>query len=105
MNQKTLEIIGTRHTVDQVKEAFTLARSMGFAHINMDLIVGLPGESYDDVEHTMKELEAMAPDSVTVHSLAIKRAARLSLFKDNCQILCRDGIVAILSLSPEKYGR
>ena len=99
MNQKTLEIIGRRHTVDQVKEAFTLARSMGFAHINMDLIVGLPGESYDDVEHTMKELEAMAPDSVTVHSLAIKRAARLSLFKDKYEEMGLENNMQIMDMT------
>ena len=99
MNQKTLEIIGRRHTVDQVKEAFTLAPSMGFAHINMDLIVGLPGESYDDVEHTMKELEAMAPDSVTVHSLAIKRAARLSLFKDKYEEMGLENNMQIMDMT------
>lgn len=99
MNQKTLEIIGRRHTVDQVKEAFALARSMGFAHINMDLIVGLPGESYDDVEHTMKELEAMAPDSVTVHSLAIKRAARLSLFKDKYEEMGLENNMQIMDMT------
>ena len=99
MNQKTLEIIGRRHTVDQVKEAFTLARSMGFAHINMDLIVGLPGESYDDVEYTMKELEAMAPDSVTVHSLAIKRAARLSLFKDKYEEMGLENNMQIMDMT------
>ena len=82
MNQKTLDIIGRKHTVEQMKDAFYLAREMGFSHINMDLIVGLPGETYEDVEHTMQEVQRMAPDSVTVHSLAIKRAARLSLFKD-----------------------
>ena len=104
MNQKTLEIIGRRHTVDQVKEAFTLARSMGFAHINMDLIVGLPGESYDDVEHTMKELEAMAPDSVTVHSLAIKRAARLNIFKERYANLKIQNTQEMIDLTA-KYAR
>ena len=41
MNQETLEIIGRKHTVDQTKEAFHLARELGFDNINMDLIVGL----------------------------------------------------------------
>ncbi len=82
MNERTLEIIGRRHTVQQTKDAFALARSMGFANINMDLIVGLPQEGCAEVEHTMREVTALQPDSVTVHSLALKRAARLSLFKD-----------------------
>ena len=51
-------------------------------NINMDLIMGLPEENLDDVRRTMEELTAMAPDSITVHSLAIKRAARLNTMKE-----------------------
>lgn len=82
MKDETLQIIGRHHTVEQTKGAYRLAREMGFSHINMDLIVGLPGEGYEDVEHTMEELRTLAPDSITIHSLAIKRAARLNLFKE-----------------------
>ena len=82
MNDRTLEIIGRRHTVQQTTEAFALARRIGFDNINMDLIVGLPGEGYAEVEHTMRQVTALAPDSITVHSLALKRATRLNLFKD-----------------------
>ena len=82
MNQKTLDLIGRRHTVIQTKEAFALARKLGFDNINMDLIVGLPGEGEAEVEHTMKELALLSPDSITVHSLAVKRAARLNIFRD-----------------------
>ena len=82
MNQKTLEIIGRRHTVEETKAAFLLARELGFDNINMDLIVGLPGEGKDEVEYTLQEIKKLDPDSVTVHSLAVKRAARLNMFKD-----------------------
>ena len=82
MNQKTLDLIGRRHTVEQTKEAYHLARSLGFDNINMDLIVGLPGEGIEEVNHTMEEIEALDPDDVTVHALALKRAARLALHMD-----------------------
>lgn len=82
MKDETLKIIGRHHTVQQTVEAYQLAREVGFDNINMDLIIGLPGESKEDVAHTLNELKALAPDSITVHSLAIKRAARLNLFKD-----------------------
>ena len=82
MNQKTLDLIGRRHTVENVKEKFHMARELGFDNINMDLIMGLPGEDLDDVKHTLEEIEALKPDSLTVHSLAIKRAARLNMFKE-----------------------
>ncbi len=77
MNQKTLDLIGRFHTVEETKEAFRLARECGFDNINMDMILGLPGEDEADVRHTLEEIDALHPDSLTVHSLAIKRASRL----------------------------
>ena len=85
MNQSTLDTIGRKHTVEDIKEAFGLARSLGFSNINMDLIVGLPGEGLAEVSHTMSELEQLDPDSVTVHSLALKRASRMSLMLEEYQ--------------------
>src|SRR5699024_6551000 len=79
MNQKTLDLIGRLHTVEMVKEKFLLAREMGFDNINMDLIIGLPGEGMEELSHTLEEIRALSPDSLTVHSLALKRAARLKL--------------------------
>ena len=83
MKQATLDLIGRRHTVEQIKESFAIARELGFDNINMDLIMGLPQEDIEDVKHTMEELKALAPDNITIHSLAIKRAARLNIFKDH----------------------
>ncbi len=85
MNQETLDIIGRRHTVEETKKAFLLARECGFDNINMDLIVGLPGEDKEKVAHTLDEIRVLKPDSITVHSLAVKRAARLNMFKDQYQ--------------------
>lgn len=82
MKQETLELIGRQHTVEQTREAFELARDCGFTNINMDLITGLPGETREDMEHTMKELAKLKPDSITVHSLALKRASRLNERKE-----------------------
>lgn len=79
MNDDTLKLIGRHHTVERIKEAFTLARECGFDNINMDLIIGLPGETREHIERTMREVALLAPDSLTVHSLAIKRAARLNI--------------------------
>ncbi len=78
MKQETLDLIGRRHTVGQVREAFAMAREAGFDNINMDLILGFPGEGAEDVAHTLAEIEKLGPDSVTVHSLALKRASKLT---------------------------
>ena len=82
MNQKTLDLIGRYHTVEQVKETFQMARSMGFDNINMDFIVGLPGETMEDIRFSMEEVQKLNPDSLTIHSLAIKRAARLNIMRE-----------------------
>ncbi|MCR5777435.1 MAG: coproporphyrinogen dehydrogenase HemZ [Lachnospiraceae bacterium] len=78
MNDKTLKLIGRQHNVEQVKGAFAMARRVGFDNINMDLILGLPGEMDEEVSFTMSEIEKLAPDNLTVHSLAIKRASKLN---------------------------
>ena len=78
MKQETLDIIGRRHTVQQAVDAFLTARKEGFDNINMDLILGLPGETEKDVAETIRRVKELAPDSLTVHSLAVKRASRLS---------------------------
>lgn len=75
----TLQRIGRRHTVDQTYDAMALARQLGFDHINMDLIAGLPGETPDDFADSVEKLLELEPESVTVHTLAIKRSSRLAL--------------------------
>ena len=77
MQQKTLDRIGRRHTAEEVRAAFYLARDMGFDNINMDLIMGLEGETPEDVADTLRQIEELSPDNLTVHSLAIKRAAKI----------------------------
>ncbi len=83
MKEETLRLIGRHHTVEQTRQSFLLAREMGFDNINMDLIAGLPEESTDDVRRTMEEIAKLRPDNVTVHSLAIKRASRLRIQREN----------------------
>ena len=85
MKQETLDLIGRHHTVQQTIDSFYLARELGFDNINMDLIVGLPGESLSDVADTMEVIRKLAPDNLTVHSLAIKRAARLNIQRERYQ--------------------
>ena len=78
MQQKTLDLVRRKHTVEDVEHIFHMARELGFDNINMDLILGLPGELEADVQRTIEKIVELAPDSLTVHSLAIKRASRLN---------------------------
>ena len=99
MQQKTLDLVGRRHTVEQIIEAFTLARKMGFDNINMDLIIGLTGEEAEDVRDTLRQIKELSPDSVTVHTLALKRAARLNVQKEQYKEKKATGVNEMLEAS------
>lgn len=79
MQDATLKRIGRRHTVQEIRDAYAMARELGFDNINMDLILGLPDETPADVAGTIAEIEKLRPDNLTVHSLAVKRASRLKM--------------------------
>lgn len=78
MNDSVLSEIGRNHTAKQTEEAFGLARSLGFDNINMDLIAGLPTDTVESFKETVEKIISMDPESVTVHSLSMKRASTLS---------------------------
>lgn len=79
MNDSVLEQIGRKHTAEQTVEAFKLARKVGFDNINMDLIAGLPTDTLVSFKNTMEEILRLNPESVTVHSLSVKKAADISV--------------------------
>ena len=77
MNDETLRAIGRAHTAQQTIDTYHLARKLGFDDINMDVIAALPGENLDMFARTLRIVGELAPDSLTVHTLAIKRSSRL----------------------------
>jgi len=83
MNAVTLDKIGRKHSPEDIEKAFYMARDMGFDNINMDLICGLPGENVGMFKNTLEKIKLMKPDSLTVHTMAIKRASRLTAEKEN----------------------
>ncbi|MEG0371645.1 MAG: coproporphyrinogen dehydrogenase HemZ, partial [Clostridium sp.] len=78
MNDETLKKIGRIHSAQDIKDSFYLARKLGFDNINMDMIIGLPGENVDHVKKTILEIEQLNPDSITIHTMSIKRASKLN---------------------------
>ncbi len=78
MDDNVLAAIGRRHTAAQTEQAFYLARRLGFDNINMDLIAGLPSDTVEGFASTLDRIIKLDPESVTVHSLSLKRASNLS---------------------------
>ncbi len=82
MNEETLKVIGRNHTPKQIIEAYELARKCGIKTINMDVIAGLPGETFPMFQKTINEVEELAPENTTVHTMSIKRSSRLNELLD-----------------------
>lgn len=101
MNEKTLRLIGREHSVEQFVNAFKMAREEGHTHINTDLILGLPQETAKDVEETMKRIVELDPESITVHTLAVKRASRLKEQLDSYELTQYDEMEKMLNISAE----
>ena len=77
LEDQVLRAIGRRHTAEDIYGAFALAREVGFEEINMDLIAGLPRDSYGGFCRTLEGVLAMAPENITVHTLALKKGSAL----------------------------
>ena len=82
MNDEVLKMIGRRHTVKQTVDAFKLARECGFDNINMDLIAGLPSDTYESFVNTINSVIELNPESVTVHSLSMKRSSSMTKYNE-----------------------
>ena len=78
LNDDVLRAIGRRHTAQQTIDTFVLARRCGFDHINMDLIAGLPTDTEESFIDTLDRITDLDPESITIHTLAMKRASTLT---------------------------
>ena len=77
MNDTTINLIGRKHTVKDIETVYAMANKVGFKTINMDLILGLPGETMNEVKNTFQWIEKFRPQNVTVHTLALKKNSDL----------------------------
>ena len=78
MNDNTLSLIGRKHNSNEIIEKYFLAKKIGFEIINMDIILGLPGENEEDVRNTIEIIADLNPENITVHSLAYKKNSHLT---------------------------
>ena len=100
MQQKTLDLIGRHHTIEDIFESYKLAREVGFENINMDFIIGLNGETLEDVIDSFTKVKSFAPESITTHSLALKRAARLNT-ENKREIMDNDLILSMINTATD----
>ncbi len=101
LRDSVLETIGRRHTAAQFYEAFALARRCGFDNINTDLIAGLPGDDFDGFSGTLEEIVGLDPESVTVHTLSMKRASNL-VIERRADYRVRDDAVRMVARTADR---
>jgi oxygen-independent coproporphyrinogen-3 oxidase len=94
-NDKTLALIGRRHTANDVVEKFALAKKYGF-DVNMDLIAGLPDETFDDFAYSIDKAISLKPENITVHTLCLKKGADL---KNDNERLSGEGVTQMVEYS------
>lgn len=97
MSDSVLRAIGRRHTAAETVEAFQMAREAGFDDINMDLIAGLPGDTPASFSETVRQVLALEPSNVTVHTLALKKGA--DLFQRRVTLPTREDVAQMLDAS------
>ncbi len=76
-NDDVLKVIGRNHTAKQTVDAYIMAKDLGFDNINMDLIAGLPTETVESFKSTLDKVISLDPESVTIHTLTLKRSSSL----------------------------
>ncbi|MCK9268536.1 MAG: coproporphyrinogen dehydrogenase HemZ, partial [Alkaliphilus sp.] len=99
MNNLTLEAIGRGHTAEEIIKSYKMATEVGFENINMDIIIGLPGENSSHVRHTMEQLQRLSPSNLTVHTLAVKRASRLKEIEKDYSLSAQQEVTDMLDIT------
>ena len=105
MNDAVLENIGRKHTADETVTAFHLAREAGFDNINMDLIAGLPGDTYESFCETIKKIKELDPESVTIHTLSLKRSSTMNVNGEYPQLKIGEEASKMLDFGKEELEK
>ncbi len=101
MNDETLKLIGRNHNSKDIINAYNIARQVGFSVINMDIIVGLPGEGVDEIVYTLEQIMQLNPENLTVHTLAVKKGSKFKQTMDKYPIENENIIEDMLEITAE----
>ena len=102
LNDEVLGIIGRRHSAQDAIDAFYLARECGFDNINMDLIAGLNGDCFESFVTTLDKIRELSPESVTIHTLSLKRSSNLNTENIEVDIGIKNETTSMVEYSQEK---
>ncbi len=92
LNDEVLHNIGRRHTVDDFYRAYEIARESGIRDINVDLIAGLPTDTFASFSRSFDSILELKPNNITVHTFCAKKSA--DILKSKSEIYSRTGKIA-----------
>ena len=102
MDDRVLELIGRRHTADDIIRALEMVRSVGGFDVNMDLIAGLPGDSPEGFTDTVEKVLALGAENITIHTLSLKKGSRITL--EGIEIPTADDVAQMLDYAGERLS-
>lgn len=105
MNDDTLKLIGRQHKAQDIVKTFYMAKEIGFDVINMDLIVGLPGEGLTHIKRTLEEVKKLNPENLTVHTLSVKRGSKFKETIDKFSLQSQETLSTMLKETVEYSQR
>ena len=85
-NNEILKQIGRIHTYEQFLETYKIAKEVGFENINVDLMIGLPNQTIEDIKRSLKKVIELNPTHISVYSLIIEEGTIIAQKIENHQL-------------------
>ena len=102
MDDRVLELIGRRHTAEDIVRALDMVRAVGGFDVNMDLIAGLPGDSPEGFADTVEKVLALGAENITIHTLSLKKGSRITL--EGIEIPTAQDVARMLDYAGERLS-
>ncbi len=86
-NDNLLKMLGRIHTYSEFQEVYKMARAVGFKNINVDLMIGLPNQTIDEVEDSLKRIIEENPEHISVYSLIVEEDTAIYSLIENKELI------------------
>ena len=76
-HDELLKTIGRIHTYEEFLNTYNWARGAGFKNINIDLMIGLPNQTIQDIKESLEKVLKLKPEHISVYSLILEEGTKL----------------------------
>lgn len=89
-NDKLLKQIGRIHTYQDFLNTYKMANKVGFKNINVDLMLGLPNQSIQDLKNSIEQVNLLQPNHISVYSLIVEEGTKLEKLINEGKLILPD---------------